>query len=77
MTPKQLLDKMENEAVKCIVPEMKEILRAQYEGAVAMYECVLDKQRRYYKSHREHNKAYHRAYYKARREKAKEVEKSE
>ena len=72
MTPKQLLGKMEQEANKG-----NEIAKARYEGAVAMYECVLDKQRRYYKSHREHNQAYHRAYYKARREKAKEVEKSE
>lgn len=75
MTPKQLLNKMEDEMVKSVVPEVKEILRAQYEGALAMYECFLEKQRKYYETHREHNREYQRVYQQARRTKAKEVEK--
>lgn len=74
MTPKKLLNQIADEAGD------SEIGKARYEGALAMYECFLDKQRKYYKTHREHNREYQRvyqhAYYRARKEKAKEVEES-
>lgn len=55
MTPKQLLNKIEMEA-------NDEIGKARYEGALAVYQCFLDKQRSYYATHKEHNRAYHREY---------------
>ena len=62
MTPKQLLNKMAEEAVD-------EIGKARYEGALAMYECYLDKQRRYYETHREYHREYQRNYKRSRRAK--------
>lgn len=59
MTPKQLLDKMATEA-------KDEVGKARYEGALAMYECYLDKQRKYYDTHKEHNREYQREYQKRR-----------
>lgn len=59
MTPKKLLDKIANEATD-------EIGKARYEGALVMYECVLDKQRKYYTTHKEHNREYQKEYQKRR-----------
>lgn len=59
MTPKKLLDKIANEATD-------EIGKARYEGALAMYESFLDKQRKYYDTHKEHNREYQREYQKRR-----------
>lgn len=74
MTPKKLLNQIADEAGD------SEIGKARYEGALAMYECFLEKQRKYYETHREHNReyqrVYQRAYHRARKEKAKEVEES-
>ena len=74
MTPKELLTKLEEEMHKAS-PEDKLFYTAIYEGAARMYDCYLNKQRKYYDAHREHNREYQRAYQKARRDKAKEVEK--
>lgn len=74
MTPKELLIKLEAEA------EGSEIGKARYEGALAIHECYLDKQRRYYKTHADHNRKYHREYQRARYAKIhgkKEVDKAE
>lgn len=71
MTPKKLLDQIAAEAGD------SEIGKARYEGALAMYECFLEKQRKYYKTHAEHNREYHKRYYKIRHnKKEKEVEES-
>ena len=59
MTPKQLLEKLRAEATT-------EIGRARYEGALAIHEAYLNKQRRYYETHREHNREYQREYQRAR-----------
>lgn len=75
MTPKELLTKLEEEMHNAS-PENKLFYTAIYEGAARMHNCYLDKQRKYYDAHREHNREYQRAYHKARREKAKEVEES-
>ena len=61
---------------KLTFPEDKLFYTAIYEGAAKMYDCYLNKQRKYYDAHREHNREYQRAYQKARRDKAKEVEES-
>lgn len=66
MTPKQLLNKIKNEA-------STEAGKARYEGALAMYECFLDKQRKYYETHKEYNREYQREYQRKRRAKAKEA----
>lgn len=63
MTPKELLTKLEAEA------EGSEIGKARYEGALAIHEAYLDKQRRYYATHREHNRKYHREYQRVRAKK--------
>lgn len=65
MTPKKLLNQIADEAGD------SEIGKARYEGALAMYECYLDKQRKYYEEHREHNREYQRAYQQAYRLKNK------
>ena len=79
MTPKGLLTKLEEEMHKAS-PDNKLFYTAIYEGAARMYECFLEKQRKYYETHREHNReyqrVYQRAYHRARKEKAKEVEES-
>ena len=67
MTPRQLLNKLEAEAVD-------EIGKARYEGALVMHQAYLDKQRRYYAAHRDHHNEYQREY---RKNKAKEVDAGE
>lgn len=60
MTPKQLLDKLREEATT-------EIGKARLEGALAMHDLYLNKQRRYYDAHREHHNEYQREYQRKRR----------
>ena len=66
MTPRQLLDKLESEMHKAS-PEDKLFYTAMYEGAARMHQAYLDKQRKYYDTHREHNREYQRKYQQLRR----------
>lgn len=70
MTPKKLLLKLKDEA-------NTEIGMARYEGALAMHEVYLEKQRRYYNTHKEQLRVYNREYMRNRRAKQKEVEQAE
>lgn len=60
MTPKQLIAKLQAEATD-------EIGKARLEGALIIHEAYLDKQRRYYATHKEHNREYQREYQRKRR----------
>ena len=65
MTPRKLLNKLQDEATT-------EIGKARYEGALVMYElAVLKPMRKYYDTHREHNREYQREYHKTYRAKKK------
>lgn len=67
MTPRQLLTKLEDEMHKAS-PENKLFYTAIYEGAARMYDCYLNKQRKYYETHREHHNTYQREYQKKKKE---------
>ncbi len=67
MTPKELLTKLEDEMHKAS-PENKLFYTAMYEGAARMYSCYLDKQRKYYASHRAHHNEYQREYQRKKKE---------
>ena len=60
MTPKQLIVKLKAEAIN-------EIGKARLEGALIIHEAYLDKQRKYYATHKEHNREYQREYQRKRR----------
>ena len=64
MTPKKLLNKLQVEA-------KDEIGKARYEGALAIHELYTATQRKYYATHREHNREYQRNYHRAWRAKKK------
>lgn len=63
MTPKQLIVKLQAEATD-------EIGKARLEGALIIHEAYLDRQRKYYATHKEHNKLYQREYQRNRYRKA-------
>lgn len=61
MTPKEIVEKLRAEAVN-------EIGKARLEGALMVYEAYLDKQRKYYASHRAHHNDYQREYQRKKKE---------
>ena len=70
MTPKQLLNKLEQEMLNAS-PDTVDVHTAAYQGALRMYQLYTAKQRLYYETHREHNREYQRNYHKAWRAKKK------
>lgn len=60
MTPKKLLNKLQAEATT-------EIGKARYEGALAIHNVYLAKQRRWNETHREELRKYNREYMRKRR----------
>lgn len=61
MTPKEIVEKLRAEAVN-------EIGKARLEGALMVYEAYLNKQRKYYASHRAHHNEYQREYQRKKKE---------
>ncbi len=61
MAHKELVEKLRGDAVN-------EIGKARLEGALMVYEAYLDKQRKYYASHRDHHNEYQREYKRKKKE---------